>query len=206
MTMSSLNILIDSNSLQQRIIALMEEYVVQFYRSPLQDFNSDFMTDTITDTTYLPTMDISTEIPRDKIVVVYVNPQSRKFAEDFHAYLQQRLFKKSIIEEDETVLYPLNLTERNIFYVSDCDRSKVQGTNVILLHNIIENEQSIAEYEETIRLSSPNSICSITLLCPYNLECKADFIGFTIPVDRIVGYGLSWKGHFQQLFHISTIS
>ena len=202
MTMSSLNILIDSTSLQRRIIGLMEEYMVQHYRSSILDFDSNFMTDTITDTTYIPTTNVTTNTEKNKIVIVYVNPQSRKFAEDFHAYLQQRQFTT----EPDFLEHQADTTEGTFFYISDCDRSKIQGTNVILLHNIVENEQSIAEYEDTIMLSAPNSICSMTLLCPYNINCNADFIGFTIPIARIVGYGLSWKGHFQQLYHISTIS
>ena len=66
MTMSSLNILIDSNSLQQRIIAFNGGVYCTILQSPLQDFESTFMTDTITDTTYLPTVDIPTEIPRNQ--------------------------------------------------------------------------------------------------------------------------------------------
>ena len=199
MTMSSINVLIDANALQRRIMSLMDDYIVQFFRSSIHDMQSNFITNTFIDTRYNSSHDIARIHANHKIVVVYVNPQSRKFAEDFYSYLEQRQFvdTRTIKSNDFT---------SQILHILDCHRDNIQGKDVIVLHNIVEHENSISESEESIRLSSPNSICSISLLCPHNIECNADFIGFTIPTDRIVGYGLSWKGHFQQLYHISTVS
>jgi hypothetical protein len=197
MTISSLNILIDAQALQKRIISLMNSYIVQFYPFSIQDETSDFLRNTRTDLHHIPSTEIVVGEATNELVIVYVNAQSRKFAEDFYSYLEQR----QIIEPREKHDF---MSE--ILYLIDCNRENIQGKEVIVLHNIVEHENTILEIEETIRISSPNSICSISLLCPHNIDCKADFIGFTIPTDRIVGYGLSWKGHFQQLYHISTVS
>jgi hypoxanthine-guanine phosphoribosyltransferase len=204
MTTSSLNILIDSSALQGRIVTLLEEYLIQFYRSSIQISDTNYMSNTVIDRKYVPSGDIFTEEEQNQIVVVYVNPQSRKFAEDFFSYLQQRQIVQFNRENQSAFIEQSSRDE--ILYIVDCRQSNITGKDVILLHNLVENENSISDSEELIRSSSPNSICSISLLCPYNLDSKSDFIGFTIPTDRIVGYGLSWKGHFQQLYHISTIS
>ena len=204
MTTSSLNILIDSVALQTRIVKLLEEYLIQFYPSSKDRFQSEFMSNTFIDHEYIPTGD-DIHDNKKQVVVVYVNPQSRKFAEDFYTYLRQKSFFSS--DQDFTEEYKQSMNQNDaLLYISDCQVSDIRGKEVILLHNLIENENAVTESEETIRLSSPNSICSISLLCPHNIESQADFVGFTIPIDRIVGYGLSWKGHFQQLYHISTIS
>ena len=82
MTTSSLNILIDSVALQTRIVKLLEEYIIQFYPSSKDRFQSEFMSNTFIDHKYIPTGD-DIHDNKKQVVVVYVNPQSRKFAEDF---------------------------------------------------------------------------------------------------------------------------
>jgi len=81
----------------------------------------------------------------------------------------------------------------------------VTNRNVILVEDIIDSGHTIHFLRDRLTGASPKSISIITFLIKpdiANLDFSVDFIGFEIPPDFVVGYGLDYN---QKLRHLDAI-
>ena len=81
----------------------------------------------------------------------------------------------------------------------------VTNRNIILVEDIIDSGHTIRFLRDRITGASPKSISIITLLIKQDiakLDFSVDFIGFEIPPDFVVGYGLDYN---QKLRHLDAI-
>ncbi|MEC9376889.1 MAG: hypoxanthine phosphoribosyltransferase [Candidatus Neomarinimicrobiota bacterium] len=81
----------------------------------------------------------------------------------------------------------------------------VTNRNVILVEDIIDSGHTIHFLRDRLTGASPKSISIITFLIKPDiakLDFSVDFIGFEIPPDFVVGYGLDYN---QKLRHLDAI-
>ncbi|SMO39541.1 hypoxanthine phosphoribosyltransferase [Solitalea koreensis] len=73
----------------------------------------------------------------------------------------------------------------------------INGRDIIILEDIIDTGKTLAVFLEVLKKYAPASVKIVTLLLKPDAllhDIKADYIGFEIPSDFIVGYGLDYDG------------
>ena len=81
----------------------------------------------------------------------------------------------------------------------------VQDRNIILVEDIIDTGLTIKFLRKRLFGSSPNSIAVATLLYKPSvakIDFDIDYIGFEIPQEYVVGYGLDYE---QKLRHLDSL-
>ncbi|MER3525048.1 MAG: hypoxanthine phosphoribosyltransferase [Ignavibacteria bacterium] len=82
---------------------------------------------------------------------------------------------------------------------------QVEGRDIIIVEDVIDSGLSMEYIRNLIMQQNPKSFCVVTLL--YKKEAvkspiTIDYIGFTIPRDFVIGYGLDYA---QRLRHLKAI-
>ena len=86
--------------------------------------------------------------------------------------------------------------------VTSSMRLDIKGADVLLIDDILDTGNTLLKVSETIRSMQPNSLKSCVLLdkkARRSVDFKADFVGFEIPDEFVVGYGLDFAGYYRQL-------
>jgi hypoxanthine phosphoribosyltransferase len=84
----------------------------------------------------------------------------------------------------------------------------VEGKDVILVEDIIDTGITMNYLKNAINSRKPKSLTTVTLLeKPEALKvpCKVDMVGFKIPNDFVVGYGLDYQGFYRNLPYIAQV-
>ena len=67
----------------------------------------------------------------------------------------------------------------------------------------------MAYLQKSLLARSPASLSTVSLLHKPDakkVECEIDYIGFEIPNDFVVGYGLDYQGLYRNLPYIGQVS
>jgi len=85
----------------------------------------------------------------------------------------------------------------------------IQGRHVLLLDDILDSGNTLAAIIETIRLEArPLSLKSCVLLRKMkkrSLSIEADYVGFDIEDEFVVGYGLDYQERYRNLPFIGVL-
>ena len=87
--------------------------------------------------------------------------------------------------------------------------SSIRGKNVVLVEDIVDTGLTMNFLRRHIEAHKPASLTTVTLLMKPDAlkeECKVDLVGFNIPNDFVVGYGLDYLGYFRNLGYIAQVS
>lgn len=88
-----------------------------------------------------------------------------------------------------------------------CDiREDVRGKDVLLIEDIADSGITLNYIRERILAASPNSVRTCVFLnkCGRRVvDVPLDYIGFEIPDEYVVGYGLDYDNKFRNLPYIS---
>jgi hypoxanthine phosphoribosyltransferase len=83
------------------------------------------------------------------------------------------------------------------------------GAHVIVVDDILDSGQTLAMVREIIQAQNPASLRICVLLkkpkSARKREVEAEFVGFEIPDEFVVGYGLDFDGHYRNLPYIATL-
>ena len=91
--------------------------------------------------------------------------------------------------------------------VKDLDES-IAGKNVLIVEDIIDSGRTLAYLIEILKQRNPESIHLCTLLDkPERRErdVKVDYVGFEIPDEFVVGYGLDYAQKYRNLPYIGVV-
>jgi hypoxanthine phosphoribosyltransferase len=86
--------------------------------------------------------------------------------------------------------------------------SPVEGKHVVLVEDIVDTGLTMNYLIKNIQSRRPKSVTNVALLekpDARKVECKLDMVGFTIPNDFVVGYGLDYQGLYRNLPYIAQI-
>ena len=83
--------------------------------------------------------------------------------------------------------------------------ANITGRHVIIVEDIIDSGLTIKFLHDRLQGALPKSVTIVTLLLKpeiANLDFKVDYVGFEIPPEFVVGYGLDYN---QKLRHLPEI-
>ncbi|MGZ5278767.1 MAG: hypoxanthine phosphoribosyltransferase [Pseudobdellovibrionaceae bacterium] len=84
----------------------------------------------------------------------------------------------------------------------------VEGKHVILVEDIVDTGLTMNYLKTAIMSRKPKSLTTIALLekpDALKVPCEIDMVGFKIPNDFVVGYGLDYQGFYRNLPYIAQV-
>ena len=84
----------------------------------------------------------------------------------------------------------------------------IEGRHVILVEDIIDTGRTISYLKRNLLTRHPQSLRICTLLDKVGrreVEVELDYVGFSIPNEFVVGYGLDYQGLYRNLPHILVL-
>lgn len=91
--------------------------------------------------------------------------------------------------------------------VKDLDES-LEGKDVIVVEDIIDSGRTLSYLMDILNKRKPNSLTLCTLLDKPDRrerEVKVDYVGFEIPDEFVVGYGLDYDQKYRNLPFIGVV-
>ena len=91
--------------------------------------------------------------------------------------------------------------------LKDLDRL-VEGDDVLVVEDILDSGMTLSYLTEMLRDRNPASIHIATLLDKperRKVEIKPDYVGFTIPDEFVVGYGLDYTELYRSLPYVGIL-
>lgn len=103
--------------------------------------------------------------------------------------------------------YGSGTTSRKLVFTKEL-RIDVKGREVLLVDDILDTGKTMRAVLKKLRALKPNSIQTCVLLDKPSRRKKkitADYIGFEIPDEFVVGYGLDYAEHYRNLPYIGVL-
>lgn len=91
--------------------------------------------------------------------------------------------------------------------VKDLNRS-IEGYDVLLVEDIIDSGLTLSYLKDYLSARNPNSIKIVTLIDKpegRKIDIKADYVGFNVPNEFIIGYGLDYAENYRNLKDVLII-
>jgi hypoxanthine phosphoribosyltransferase len=91
--------------------------------------------------------------------------------------------------------------------LKDLDTS-VEGRDILILEDIIDSGLTLSYLVELFRYRKAKSIKIVTLLdkpTGRKVDIKADYVGFIVPDEFVVGYGLDYAERYRNLPYIGVL-
>lgn len=86
--------------------------------------------------------------------------------------------------------------------------SPVEGKHVILVEDIVDTGLTMNYLKGALLSRKPKSLTTVSLLekpDALKVPCEIDMVGFKIPNDFVVGYGLDYQGFYRNLPYIAQV-
>jgi hypoxanthine phosphoribosyltransferase len=84
----------------------------------------------------------------------------------------------------------------------------IRDRHVLLVDDIFDTGHTLVEVVEQLRKCGPASLQTAVLLYKQGrqeVDVEPDFIGFQIPDEFVVGYGLDYRDEFRNLPHLAVL-
>lgn len=84
----------------------------------------------------------------------------------------------------------------------------IKGKDVLIVEDIIDTGYTLAKVQQILSLREPNSLTICTLLdkpSRREVDVKVDWVGFSIPDEFVVGYGIDYAQQYRQLGYIAKV-
>ena len=91
--------------------------------------------------------------------------------------------------------------------LKDLDKD-ISGRHVLIVEDIIDTGRTITYLLENLRVRQPASLRICTLLSKPDrreVELDVDYIGFEIPNEFVIGYGLDYAENYRNLRYIGVL-
>ena len=91
--------------------------------------------------------------------------------------------------------------------ISDLSEA-IKDKDVLIVEDIVDSGLTLSYLYKTIRSKKPKTIKLCVLLDKVErrkYETPIDYIGFTIPTNFVIGYGLDYKDNFRNLPYIAVL-
>lgn len=96
---------------------------------------------------------------------------------------------------------------RDIRILKDLDRS-IKGINILLVEDIVDTGHTLKSISTLLLNKGANDIKTVSLLdkpSRREVEVYADFVGFEIPNEFVIGFGLDFNEKYRQLPYIGIL-
>lgn len=99
-------------------------------------------------------------------------------------------------------------TERGDLTIHDNLMLDISGRDVLLVDDIFDTGHTLVQVVQRMRSFTPRSVRSAVLLVKegrQQVHAKPDFVGFHIPDEFVVGYGLDYGDLYRNLPHLAAL-
>lgn len=96
---------------------------------------------------------------------------------------------------------------RDVKILKDLDED-IRGKDVLIVEDIIDSGNTLSKVREILQLRGPKSLAICTLLDkPERREVTVpvEYVGFTIPDEFVVGYGIDYAQRYRHLPYIGKV-
>ena len=86
--------------------------------------------------------------------------------------------------------------------------SSVENRHVLLVEDIVDTGITMSYLQNYLKLRKPKSLTSISFLHKPDakkVDCELDMVGFKIPNEFVVGYGLDYQGLYRNLPYLAQV-
>jgi hypoxanthine phosphoribosyltransferase len=86
--------------------------------------------------------------------------------------------------------------------------SGIEGKHVLLVEDIVDTGITMNYLQKILEPRKPKSITTVTLLNKpeaMKVKCHLDLVGFKIPNEFVVGYGLDYQNNYRHLPYIAQV-
>jgi hypoxanthine phosphoribosyltransferase len=86
--------------------------------------------------------------------------------------------------------------------------SPIEGKDVLLVEDIVDTGLTMNYLKSALLSRKPKTLTTIALLekpDALKVPCEIDHVGFKIPNDFVVGYGLDYQGFYRNLPYIAQV-
>ena len=91
--------------------------------------------------------------------------------------------------------------------IKDLDAS-VEGKDILIVEDIIDTGLTLSYLTDNLKKRGANSVKIVTLLDKpnrKNVQVKVDYLGFEVPKEFIVGYGLDYAEMYRNLPYVAAL-
>lgn len=95
----------------------------------------------------------------------------------------------------------------NVRVLKDLDLS-VTGCDVLIAEDIVDTGQTLRKVIDMLLFKGANSVKVVTLLDKPTgrlIDMKADYVGFIVPKEFVVGYGLDYDEYYRNLPFVGVL-
>lgn len=92
--------------------------------------------------------------------------------------------------------------------IKDLDQ-QLEGKDLLIVEDILDSGMTLSYLSQLLRARNPRSIRIATLLDKPDrrkVDIKPDYVGFTIPDEFVVGYGLDYAELYRNLPYVGILS
>lgn len=96
---------------------------------------------------------------------------------------------------------------RDVKILKDLDED-IRGKHVLIVEDIIDSGNTLSKVREILCLREPASLAICTLLDKperREVDVKVEWVGFSIPDEFVVGYGIDYAQHYRHLPYIGKV-
>ena len=125
----------------------------------------------------------------------------------FYADLIRKMTVPCQLDFMQVSSYGSGTTTGKIKLLKDLDNS-IEGRDVIIVEDIVDSGKTLSYLKELLGLRKPNSIKICTLLDKperREVELEADYCGFVIPNEFVIGYGLDYDENYREFDQIYVL-
>ncbi|WP_417617295.1 hypoxanthine phosphoribosyltransferase [Oceanisphaera sp.] len=98
-------------------------------------------------------------------------------------------------------------SNRDVRILKDLD-DEIHGKHVLIVEDIIDTGYTLSKVKEILSLRQPASLTICSLLDKperREVEVPVDWVGFTIPDEFVVGYGIDYAQRYRNLPYIGKV-
>ncbi len=91
--------------------------------------------------------------------------------------------------------------------LKDLDQ-EIEGRRVVVVEDIVDSGLTLQYLLDVLERRSPSDVCVVALLKktkPDAIEVPVDHVGFTIPDEFVIGYGLDYAGKYRNLPYVAVL-
>lgn len=126
----------------------------------------------------------------------------------FHADLQRRLSLLHEIDFLSVSSYHGRAESSGVVRIVKDLKEDITGRDVILVEDIVDTGHTLAYLLEILKARRPNSLKVVALLNKVKarvIEVPVDWVGFDIPSEFVIGYGLDWQEKYRHLPFVGVL-
>ena len=86
--------------------------------------------------------------------------------------------------------------------------NSLEGRHVLIVEDIVDSGLTMDYIQKILDIRKPKSITTVSLLQKPDakkVDYQLDMVGFKIPNDFVVGYGLDYQNHYRHLPYIAQV-